>query len=111
LLTLGKYYDSFKLPIQWHEAWLRGNLNPLLDGQIAQPVEHSPEKAGVVGSIPTLTTLKSPGISLIQRTWAFYFNPENDNIDTIFQIIFGGGLFRKIASKKHGCDEISVLMD
>jgi hypothetical protein len=82
LLTLGKYYDSFKLPIQWHEAWLRGNLNPLLDGQIAQPVEHSPEKAGVVGSIPTLTTLKSPGISLIQRTWAFYFNPENDNIDT-----------------------------
>lgn len=81
-MTLGKYYDSFKLPIQWHEAWLRGNLNPLQDGQIAQPVEHSPEKAGVVGSIPTLTTLKSPGISLIQRTWAFYFNPENDNIDT-----------------------------
>ena len=42
------------------EAWLRGNLNPLLDGQIAQPVEHSPEKAGVVGSIPTLTTLRKP---------------------------------------------------
>ena len=44
------------------EAWLRGNLNPLLDGQIAQPVEHSPEKAGVVGSIPTAGSIFSPPI-------------------------------------------------
>lgn len=92
-MTLGKYYDSFKLPIQWHEAWLRGNLNPLLDGQIAQPVEHSPEKAGVVGSIPTLTTLKSLGISLIRRTWAFYFNPENDNITFVLLIILMASVF------------------
>jgi hypothetical protein len=53
------------------EAWLRGNLNPLLDGQIAQPVEHSPEKAGVVGSIPTLTTLRKPRYLFKKRAWAF----------------------------------------
>jgi hypothetical protein len=37
---------------------------------------------------------------LIQRTWAFYFNPENDNIDPIFQIIFGGWLFQKDSLQK-----------
>ncbi len=30
-------------------------------GQVAQPVEHSPEKAGVVGSNPTLSTEASAG--------------------------------------------------
>lgn len=68
------------------EAWLRGNLNPLLDGQIAQPVEHSPEKAGVVGSIPTLTTLRKPGYLFKKRARAFFdYNPNKDSISPIFQ--------------------------
>ena len=34
--------------------------SPDWTGKIAQSVEHSPEKAGVVGSSPTLTKLKRP---------------------------------------------------
>src|ERR1022692_1999261 len=46
---IGCRYITAEMPIV-KKVWLNARF-----GEIAQLVEHSPEKAGVVGSIPTLT--------------------------------------------------------